>query len=594
MTGMRPSGTALGTSGAASALPDPPGRDLSAGAEIVAAAVALGVGALARLAPVVTAGFPLNDGGLFLAMADDVRRTGSLIPATTSYNGLGIPFAYPPLALDLTGIAMGLTGSDGLWILRFVPAIVSLATIPAVYLLGRAILPSRFHAFVAALMFAFVPRSFEWLVMGGGITRAPGFLFATLAILAAVVVARRASAPAALAAGVCVGLTGLTHPQALVFALVSMAIVTGAYARSRRAVGLAAGAVAVGAAIIFPWVVVIVATHGPGPLLSAASSGANPVDSILYLTSLALTDESFWRIVTPLGLVGFLFELSRRRWVVPAWTAALVLADPRSAANFTMVPLSFLAAIGFVDVLVERLFAGSLPFDARSVWPASVVRRRGFEALFAALLVLGIVTGSFAVVSPGYVAAVPASTRDAITWARANTPPQATFLVVSGRDWFDDATAEWFPTLALRQSVGTVQGYEWLGRDEWLAQEDASEELAACARRTVSCVDAWMSAHRPADYVFIPKGRVAGPAGPDDCCVPLRETIRLAPGFTVVYDGPGATIARVIAGAGAIPIRPDPRASAHAGRPGQAWGPRVWRPGQAWRPRAPTVLSSRP
>ncbi len=558
MTAMTPPGSAPGASGPVSASADPPGRDMSAAAEIAAVAVATGVGALTRLVPVVTAGFPLNDGGLFLAMADDVRRSGALIPSTASYNGLGIPFAYPPLALDLTGIAMGLTGSDGIWILRFVPALVALATIPVVYLLGRAILPSRFHAFVAALLFAFVPRSFEWLVMGGGITRAPGFLLAALAILATIGVARRASARSAMAAGVCIGLTGLTHPQALVFALVSIAIITAAYARSRRALGLAAGAVAIGAAVLLPWVALIVAEHGTGPLLSAASSGANPIQSIAYLTSLALTDETFWRIVAPLGLVGFLFELSRRRWLLPAWTVVLVLADPRSAANFTMVPLSLLAAVGFVDVLVERLFPGALPFDARSVWPPSVVRRRGFEALFAAVVILGIVTGSFAAVSPGYMIPVPAATRDAMAWARANTEPQASFLVVSGRDWFDDATAEWFPTLTGRRSVGTLQGYEWLGRDAWLAQNAAADELVKCAPRTVSCVDAWMRDHRAADYVFIPKGRVAGPAGPDDCCVPLRETVRTSPRYEVVYDGDGATIARILPDPSAVVGPPKP------------------------------------
>ena len=39
---------------------------------------------------------------------------------------------------------------------------------------------------MATLAFALIPRSYEWLIMGGGITRAPGMLFALLALAAVI------------------------------------------------------------------------------------------------------------------------------------------------------------------------------------------------------------------------------------------------------------------------------------------------------------------------------------------------------------------------------------------------------------------------
>ena len=43
---------------------------------------------------VLSASFPLNDGGLFAAMVGDLVHSGFALPVTTSYNTAGIPFIY--------------------------------------------------------------------------------------------------------------------------------------------------------------------------------------------------------------------------------------------------------------------------------------------------------------------------------------------------------------------------------------------------------------------------------------------------------------------------------------------------------------------
>ena len=51
-----------------------------------------------------------------------------------------------------------------------------------------------------------------------------------------------------------------------------------------------------------------------------------------------------------------------------------------------------------------------------------------------------------------------------------------------------------FPVLAERPSVGTLQGYEWLGKDAWLDQGTRNDTLAACATQTAIC----LTTHPPA------------------------------------------------------------------------------------------------
>ncbi|HLI28429.1 MAG TPA: hypothetical protein VKZ60_15265, partial [Chloroflexota bacterium] len=56
-----------------------------------------------RVGAVLGADFPLNDGGLFYAMTEDLRGAGFTLPWYTSYNAERIPYAYPPLGFYLAG-----------------------------------------------------------------------------------------------------------------------------------------------------------------------------------------------------------------------------------------------------------------------------------------------------------------------------------------------------------------------------------------------------------------------------------------------------------------------------------------------------------
>src|SRR5262245_20023050 len=105
--------------------------------------LAINLGLFVRLVLVMQGdGFPLNDGGMFYAMIDDLKAANYRLPEFTSYNGGAIPFAYPPLAFYGAAILSDVAGISTIDILRFWPLAFSVLTIPAVYLLARAVLPS--------------------------------------------------------------------------------------------------------------------------------------------------------------------------------------------------------------------------------------------------------------------------------------------------------------------------------------------------------------------------------------------------------------------------------------------------------------------
>jgi hypothetical protein len=93
--------------------------------------------------------------------------------------------------------------------------------------------------------------------------------------------------------------------------------------------------------------------------------------------------------------------------------------------------------------------------------------------------------------------------------------------------------------------VATVQGTEWLGQAAFDAQVQAHRALQACVRpASVSCVHDWL-AEWPADYLYLPSGRLHGPSSPPDCCADLRAGLLADPAFSVVLDDAGATILAV-------------------------------------------------
>lgn len=111
-----------------------------------------------------------------------------------------------------------LTGADLLDIFRFLPAAITTLCIPLVYWFARDLLGERPLAALAALIYALLPRSYIFLIMGGGITRAWGHLFMLLTAWMALRAFTHPQRRWAALAGLSGALTVLSHPEAAMHA----------------------------------------------------------------------------------------------------------------------------------------------------------------------------------------------------------------------------------------------------------------------------------------------------------------------------------------------------------------------------------------
>jgi hypothetical protein len=506
------------------------------------------IGALVRFLPIGGTPYPLNDGGLFAHMASDLYRNGFMLPAFTSYNGEAIPFAYPPLGIYLTAVISAILSSGPIDVLRWLPALVSTASIVAVFLVAAELLRSRWRGLVAAAAFAVMPHSYLWLIGGGGVTRSLGLLLSLLAFHQGVRMLRTHRPISVAATGILGGLTLLSHPQAAVFLAASLLIFVGFHLYDgprgtiAKNLALAGGE---GLLVAAPWLITVIAMHGFAPIVSAGTTSIDPRIGLLQLLGLGFADSSVLDLMTALGVLGVILRVARGQWMIPLWLVVTILIDPRAGATYAAVPL----ALSVVPILGELMQwtglarGGSASLNDEPL-PTLVRHHRGTALILALLLFVTLRTAARTAVDPaGPLHGLAHPHVAAMRWVATHAGNSARFAVVTGSSWEYDYVSEWFPTLAGRTSAATVQGSEWGGFPTFLKRLAAYRQLQECADKTAACLEEWaVSWNEPSTLAFLPKGALFGPESPADCCPALRETLRLSDRYALIYDGPGASI----------------------------------------------------
>ena len=200
------------------------------------------LGAVVRVLYPLGSTFPLNDGGMFYTMVQDLVANGYRLPAYTSYNYAGIPFAYPPAAFYLAAFL------SRTWplldVLRVLPPLLSVLANPMFYLLARDVLSRALGtdagqraAWIATLAYALIPSSFQWQIMGGGLTRSLRYLAAlshALVRLASVRSPGQQAQHLLLGTSAALALAVASHPELGWFSVFSIALIFWARARGDR------------------------------------------------------------------------------------------------------------------------------------------------------------------------------------------------------------------------------------------------------------------------------------------------------------------------------------------------------------------------
>jgi hypothetical protein len=507
-------------------------------------ALAVELGSLVRLLPVALHRYPLNDGGMFYRMTQDLVSNGLRLPVMTSYNGGGIPFAYPPLGFYLAAGLHLTTGAPLLEITRWLPALISIITIVPFFFLAQRLLTRSDLATIAAIVFALIPRSYTWMVMGGGLARSPGMLFALLSILQAARFLERPTWKRASILGVLLALVTLSHLEMAWYTCATVSFLWIFQGRTRTTFSGLAWALGVAVALSSFWWLPVAMNHGIAPFVQAGLTGNHTWTSGLAIIS-NFTDEPSLGVFVVLGFLGALLCMARRDFLLPVWLFSMFFLDPRGAHTDAAAPLAMLVALAVTEVILPALVQparppdtteGQLPSRGTSGTPMSGRIR---NAIVATLVAYGLYAGLLAQFLPWLpIVALRPGEVEAMRWIDDNVAASSDFLVISGRSqWGIDPLSEWFPALTHAVSLATPQGKEWTG-GLWDAQERYLA-LQACAQSGLHCVEEWAAQGKTRfDYILL----ATYPVSSAFQTVPLFEDLGTSAEYEKVYSNADAAV----------------------------------------------------
>jgi hypothetical protein len=457
---------------------------------------AIFLGAFIRLYPAFTTDFPINDGGLFYRFILELQKQAYRLPLNSTYNQAQIPFVYPPLSFYFAGLSSAIFHVPLLDVLRWLPALVSILTIPAFFLLARELLENETQAILAAYCFAFLPTAFDFMLVGGGLSRAFGFLFGILTLQQEISMLRTGGTWKALGTGVFAALTVLSHPVAAWFTFFSAALLLLFKGRTKRGMLQAIVVVLLGATLSAPWWGTVLLHHGPTVVLSAFKAGQLNNSNFWALLLFIHTNEPLLDIQAVLGLLGLFSCLKNKQFLIPIWLATVFVLETRLSATYAAMPTALLAAVGLDSIVLTGF---SLTTGAKNLGLGRLNNTGKLLLLY--LFIYGLVTA--------FVAAphehLSQAERRAMDWIQSNLPQSQRFLVVSGISGAGaDYVSEWLPALTDQISLVTPQGSEWLPGDVFRKSWIEHDALQACFNRDGNCLDQWAARRQtPYDYVLI-------------------------------------------------------------------------------------------
>lgn len=466
------------------------------------------IGGLVRCFYVFQANFPLNDGGMFYTMIRDLQAAHYYLPAFTTYNHASIPFDYPPLGFYLGAVLNSVFHIDILQILRFVPLVFSIATIPAFYPLAEQLLPKKSQQICAVFVFALISSTYTWQIMGGGLTRSLAFFFTILAMGAYLKWAKQHRWLDYLLLILFTAFTALSHLEMLWMLGLSFVLFFFLFQRDWKQFGLALLA-GIGVLILTaPWWATVIHLHGLSPFLQALHSGGfnliGPIGSLFVVNP---GQDLVQSLFTLLAFIGAIVLLKEKDWTLPVWWLAFMLLDPRSSLRSVTLPIALMAGAAINESLlwVSRNLswknepvsaADSNSPDLANGWIKVILALVLFSAMFNDMI------GYFS--SGSLLASLNDENRQAMKWVKENTALDSHFLVVDYPNaWHSDMVGEWFPALAERSSLLTAQGKEWLPEHAQVKTIQALSAVNACQMEGLACLESWENQSKlDFDYVY--------------------------------------------------------------------------------------------
>jgi hypothetical protein len=498
---------------------------------------------LLRLQLVQSSYYPLNDGGLFYQMVEDLQENNFRLPEYTTYNQNNIPFVYPPLPLFFVGVLNSISGIDLVQLFKYLPLIFNIIAIPVVSLLIFEITQNDQIALMATFLWSMAVPSYQWQIMGGGITRSPALLLSFACLLFLSKHFKNPSWRNRILTSIFAALTLLSHFE--IFWSIALSMVVFWLFSSNHKKNLLELISITGLTILLslPYWVTIIQNHGIQPLVSSLGSGEfNIIKSIVVFTMFNYANEFSFTIISALGFIGLFYLLYWRKSFIPVWFLVMAFLDPRSAARSVLLPLSILASIVVIQIILPSFHQITFPKGSYFFRFSTIILNPKAITLFPFIFIIIISTFYASLVEGLNMQGISREEKEDMVWIKTNTPSDAKFLVLSSaKIWQYDHTAEWFPVLTGRTSINTVQGNEWLPNGSYEQASNNYNQVKGCYYQDEACAQNWLRDFGlDVGYIFVEKSPCSD-ARPF-CNINIITALKMNQAYQILYESESGVV----------------------------------------------------
>jgi hypothetical protein len=253
--------------------------------------------------------------------------------------------------------------------------------------------------------------------------------------------------------------------------------------------------------------------------------------------ALSFTGE-YAPVIAVFGMIGLFLHLAKKDHFPVVWALLCLFVDPRGGLPAAVFPFSIMASTVLADGIASRLSNT----DQNEGWMEALKSNIGrmFFGFFILLFVYGAYqvsdTLSYQVLGMGEI--------NAIEWVKANTVSSDRFLILDeqGNPLLSPLT-EWFPALAERRSIATIQGTEWLDGNRHYSNLYAPiTDIHQCLYQDAGCLRKFQAGlPDPYEYIMLS----AKQAGGGQVRLPLSDSLSKDAGFSLVYNSGGIFIFKV-------------------------------------------------
>lgn len=442
---------------------------------LILLSIILAAGIAVRVGPTLVAEYPLNLGGFFYVIIEEIEKCGLFCyPESIPYYGGtdGVPFVYPPVGFFVTAaVHTALPFLSLFTVLKGMSIVLNTAAMLLFAGLAYSLL-DRTQALAAVLAFATIPAAFVKLVGTPAPIRTLGFV---LLLAGAYYYSRQLSGPVVPRHGAVLGaftaLSGLTHPVMGVGAVLTSFVLMLHHRSLRRpdtrSVLRTGGAWAAGlTATLLPYLGIL-AMRGQLSLLVNGGTSKGFLNTVqLALKYESVTGEPFVSIWGAVSMLGVFYVIREGKLYLAYWLISTLFLVPAYFSGIKVVPASLVGGVFF-----ERLYfwmSGKDGFRER----VGIVGVGGMMVAVVGLYTLGgAFTYSITAGTPvlGRVASNHGGLVQLNESRMDNFKRVANKVESEGEVLFlasNQNNVEWGPAISKRAAFAMPYGEEWTGKFE--------------------------------------------------------------------------------------------------------------------------------